>query len=468
MQSRGIAGSLVFLPFGGAIRCDRIPTPILADRWLIFIRRGWIVRILLLKTLLGSLVLIGAGLAFAADWAQWRGPNRDGISAETGLLKEWPKDGPRLLWETHDLGSGYSTPAVVGDRLYLISNSGMEDEHVQALAVADGKQIWSTKIGKVGPNQGPQYPGSRSTPTVEGEFLYALGSDGDLVCIETNTGVIRWQKNLRKDFGGQPGMWAYSESPLVDGDTVICTPGGKQATMVALDKKTGQTIWTGAVPTGDKAGYASPIRVEAGGHTQYVTFMEKGVVGVDAKSGKFLWRYDQTGKGPANIPTPVAHDGMVYSASAKTGGGLVRIKAKGEGVEAEQVYYERGLPSNIGGAVLVGPYLYGTGGSDMSAQGLICAEFATGKVKWQDKSLGAAATCYADGCLYLHCENGKVALVEETPEAYRNKGIFTPPGLPKRARGMMEKAWCYPVVANGKLYIRDLDAMWCYDVKGAN
>ena len=405
------------------------------------------------------LVLLGATLALAADWAQWRGPNRDGISAERGLLKEWPKDGPKLLWQVKDLGSGYSTPAVVGDNLYVISNTGKEDEHVQALSAIDGKQKWSTKIGKVGPNQGMEYSGSRSTPTVEGKFLYAEGSDGDLVCLEVGTGVIRWHKSLRKDFGGTPGMWAYSESPLIDGDALICTPGGKTATMVALDKKTGLTIWTCAVPTGDQAGYASPIKIDAAGHTQYVTFMAKGLVGVDAKTGKFLWRYDATGKGPANINTPLAHDGMIYSAS-RTGGGLVRLIASESEVQTQQVYLERNLPNHIGGAVQIGEFIYGTAG-----KGLVCAEFATGKVKWQEGTLGAASVCYADGCLYVHGEDGKISLVEATPDGYRNKGSFSPAEMPKHPRGPMEKAWCYPVIANGKLYIRDLGALWCYDVK---
>jgi outer membrane protein assembly factor BamB len=210
--------------------------------------------------------------------------------------------------------------------------------------------------------------------------------------------------------------------------------------------------------TADQAGYASPIRIEAGGHAQYVTFLSKGVVGVDAASGKLLWRYDQTGKGPANIPTPIAHDGMIYTASSRFGGGLVRLKPDGETIKAEQVYYERGLPYNIGGAVQIGDYLYGTAG-----KGLVCAEFATGKIKWQEDKLGAASVCFADGNLYVHGENGKISLVEATPEGYRNKGTFTPGDLPKRGRGSM--AWCYPVVANGKLYIRDVDMLWCYDVK---
>lgn len=416
------------------------------------------------KVIVGSLLLVGASLAMAADWGQWRGPNRDGISAETGLLKEWPKDGPKLLWQQKEIGYGYSTPAVVGDRLYVISNTGMDNEFVQALSTADGKQIWSTRIGKVGPNQGPQYPGSRSTPTVDGDVLYALGSNGELVCLETKKGVIRWQKDLRTEFGGKPGVWAYSESPLVDGDVLVCTPGGKEATMVALNKTTGQTIWKGQTQIGDQAGYASPIVVNAGGRKQYVTFMQKGVVSMDAQTGKFLWRYDKTGTGPANIPTPIAHDSMIYSGASRMGGGLVRLKQAGtEGVEAEQVYFERGLPNSIGGAVQVGDYLYGTNGT-----GMVCADFATGKIKWQEKSLGNGAVLCADGRLYVHCENGKVALVELTPEEYRNKGLFTPPELPKRTRGQMEKAWSYPVVANGKLYIRDLDSLWCYDVKAAN
>jgi outer membrane protein assembly factor BamB len=409
---------------------------------------------------LGSLFLVVAGLALAADWPQWRGPNRDGVSAETGLLKEWPKDGPKLLWQLNDIGEGYSTPSVVGGRLYLISNTGMDNEYVEALDVANGKKVWSTKIGKVGPNQMVNYPGSRSTPTVDGEAIYALGSDGDLVCLETNSGVVRWHKNLRTDFEGKPGSWAYAESPLIDGDALICSPGGKDATMVALNKNSGQVIWKAVVPTGDLAGYASPIVVNGAGRKQYVTFMAKGVIGVDAQTGKFLWRYDKTGNGPANIPTPVAHDGMVYSAAAKTGGGLVRLKPSADGVDAEQVYFERNLPFNIGGAFLVGDFMYGTAGT-----GLVCAEFATGKIKWQDKTLGAGAVCYADGRIYVHCESGKVALVEATPDGFNEKGSFTPSDLPKRLRGAMEKAWSYPVVANGKLYIRDLEMLWCYDVK---
>jgi outer membrane protein assembly factor BamB len=411
------------------------------------------------RWLLSTAIFAGSALfAHAADWPQWRGPQRDGISHETGLLKQWPDGGPKLLWQQTDIGEGYSTPAVVGERLYVISNRGMDDEFVQALGVADGKQIWSTSVGKVGANQGPQYPGSRSTPTIDGKSLYALGSDGELVCLETSSGTLRWKKNLRSDFGGKPGQWAYSESPLVDGDVVICTPGGDEATLVALDKQSGETVWKSAVPGGDQAAYASAIAVQAGGRKQYVQFLQRGVVGVDAKTGKFLWRYERTAQGsPANIPTPVAHDDCIYTSTGRGGAGLVKLKAEEDGVAAEQVYYQGKLPTSIGGAVEVDGYLYGT-----NSQGLVCAEFATGEVKWQDRGVGAGSVCYADGRLYIHGEDGDVALVEATPEAYREAGRFTPPDQPDRGKA---KAWAYPVVANGRLYLRDQGSLWCYEVK---
>jgi outer membrane protein assembly factor BamB len=405
-----------------------------------------------------SFVVTGSSVVCADDWPQWRGPNRDGVSRETGLLKEWPKEGPKLLWQVKDLGGGFSTPSVVGGRLYLMANKGSEDEFVKALDVKDGKEIWSTRIGKVGnPKQQPNYSAARSTPTVEGDVLYALGSDGDVACLDA-TGKVRWHVSLRTDFGGKPGIWAYAESPLVDGDALVCTPGGKDATLVALNKKTGQVIWKCVVPEGDEAAYASAIVIEAAGARQYVQLLQKGLVGVDAKTGKLLWRYAKpVSPFNANIPTPVADAGAIYVAAAGTGGGAVKVKTSNGGIEAEQLYFESKLPTAIGGTVKIGDFLYGTTG-----QALLCLEFATGKVKWQDRALGPASLCYADNRLYLHGENGDMALVEAVPESYRERGRFTPPDQPKHTN---EKAWAYPVVANGRLYIRDLGALWCYDIK---
>jgi outer membrane protein assembly factor BamB len=416
-----------------------------------------------MKTRLPLLVAIAMGsFAVAGDWPQWRGPDRNGVSKETGLLKEWPKDGPKLQWQIKDAGEGYSTPAVAGDYVYVLGNKGKDDEFVEARAVKDGTQIWTRKLGKVGVNNGPQYPGARSTPTVDGNVLYALGSDGDLACLDIAKGDVRWHKNLVSDFGGVPGNWAYAESPLIDGDVLVCTPGGKDATLVALEKKTGNVIWKCPVPDGDQAAYASPIVVEVGGLKQYVQFLQKGLVGVDAKTGKFLWRYAKTAeKSAANIPSPVAHDGYIYSASGQGVGGLVKVKVEKDDVTANEVYFNANLPRSIGGVVLHGDYLYGT-----TNRGLVCVEFVSGKTKWSDPCVGPGSVCYADGCLYIHGESGETALVEATPDSYREKGRFLPADQPKHGSDMMaSKAWTYPVVANGRLYIRDQKMMWCYDVK---
>ncbi len=389
------------------------------------------------------------------------GPHRDGISQETGLLPEWPKEGPKLLWQVKDVGDGFSTPAVVGDRIYLLGNKGMDDEFVEALDAKDGGRLWSKHVGKVGPNQRVNYPGARSTPTVDGDFLYALGSDGDLACMTTAKGEIRWSKSLRKDFGGNPGFWAYAESPLVDGDALIVTPGGKDATLVALDKKTGDVVWKYAAADGDEAAYASVIVVEVGGVKQYVQFLQNSLIGVDAKTGKVLWSYDQTAKGSlANIPTPVAHDGFIYSAAGMTGGGLVKLNIEKNGeVTTVPVYFDASLPNAIGGSVQVGDYLYGAN----QRNGLECIDFVTGKIKWKEMSLGAGSVCVADGRIYFHGEDGTVALVELTPDGYHEKGRFTPPDPPDHPT--KAKSWAYPVVADGKLYIRDLGVLWCFDVK---
>jgi outer membrane protein assembly factor BamB len=289
-------------------------------------------------------------------------------------------------------------------------------------------------------------------------MLYALGSDGDLACLKTDSGEIAWQKNLRdEEFGGRIGNWQYSESVLVDGDKVVCTPGGDKATLAALHKETGDIVWKAGVPGGDEAAYASIIVVETGGVKQYVQFLQNGVVGVNAENGDFLWRYDGTGRSPANIPTPVSDGELVYTATGRGGSGAVKLAVSGETVNAEQVYYSRELPSAIGGSVLVGEALYGTNNA-----GLICVDFETGDIRWQNRSIGAASACAADGMLFLHGENGDVALVAATPDEYRELGRFTLPDQPQRTG----KAWAYPVVANGRLYVHDFGTLWCYDVKG--
>jgi outer membrane protein assembly factor BamB len=294
-------------------------------------------------------------------------------------------------------------------------------------------------------------------PTVDGDRIYALDSDGDLVCLDKAKGTIQWQKNVRTEFGGQPGIWAYSESPLVDGNAVVVTPGGSDASMVALNKRNSDVIWKSAIPGAQQAAYSSIVTADIGGKKQYVQFLQKAVVGVDAKTGAFLWQYEKPAQGsPANIPTPVVFGNYVFAASARCGGGLIKLSADGGKVEPEPVYFESKVPGAIGGAVKVGDYLYGT------TQSLMCLEFLTGKLKWEERALGTASLLFADGRLYLHSENGEVGLVEATPEGYHEKGRFTPADAPNRGNS---KAWAYPVVANGRLYIFDTGNLYCYDIK---
>jgi outer membrane protein assembly factor BamB len=396
----------------------------------------------------------------ADDWPQWRGPHRDSHSSETGLLQQWPKDGPKLLWKINAAGSGYSTPSVVGGRLFLMGNRGLDNEFAEALSVQDGKPIWSTRIGKVGnPDQQPKFPAARSTPTVDGEFLYTLSSDGVLACLETGTGHLIWQKNLRSDFGGKPGAWAYAESPLIDRDTLVVTPGGSPATLVALKKGTGEVIWKCPSPEGDEAAYSSAITLTIGGVKQYVQLLQKGLVGVEASNGKLLWRYGKAvSRYGANIPTPLANEGLIYVAAAGTGGGAIKVNVENGRFEPQTVYFQSKFPTANGGAVTVGDLLFGT-----TAEALLCIDFVTGKQRWEERALGAASLCYADHRLYLHGENGEVALVEPSAAGYEEKGRFAPPDQPERLNDM-EKSWTYPVVTNGRLYIRDHNMLWCYAV----
>ncbi len=395
-------------------------------------------------------------LLVAADWPAWRGPDRSGVSSETGLLKTWPKEGPKLLWTATGLGGGYATPAVAAGRLYVLG-SKVGEEYVHCLDLNGGKPLWSIKVGKVGENRGPNYPGPRSTPTIDGQRLYALGSDGDLVCLECADGKLVWHHHLEKEFQGNRGTWAYTESPLLDGDVLVCTPGGPVAAMLAVDKRTGKVIWKTPIESANQAGYASPIVATAGGRKLYVQFMGAAAVGIDAKTGERLWRYRKN-VGGVNAATPIFHDGCVFTSAAGNedagGDALLRLVPTDKGVDVKQVYLLPNMKNFHGGVVRVGEYLYGTGST-----GLVCLDFKTGAVKWKHRSVGQGSLMAADGHLYLLNTRGEMALAEATPEGYREKGRLA---LPKRSR---YATFAHPVVANGRLYIRDEDSIFCYDVK---
>ncbi len=406
------------------------------------------------RTLASLLLLTVAAPAFAADWPQWRGPERSGKSAETGLLKEWPKDGPPLRWKRTDLGTGYSSPTIVKGVVYIQTTKGME-EFAVALKEATGEEIWSTKIGTVGKNDGPQYPGTRASITVDGDRLYCLASDGELNCLTTK-GEVVWHVNFKKDFEGKVGMWAYTESVLIDGDAVVCTPGGSTATLAKLNKADGKVIWKCAVPGGDLAEYASIMTVEGGGRKQYVQYLRKSLVGCDAKTGEFLWKHSRTQDPGASILTPVVSGNKVFIAGSRTGGAALELIASNAGVEAKELYFDKALAPSLGGAILHDGHLYATAGT-----GLFCADFATGKILWKDNSVGPASICFADGKLYVRGYNsGDIALVQPDPKEYKEISRFKQP-LKTKTTG-----WPHPVVANGGFYIRDMDVLLCFDVKG--
>lgn len=411
-------------------------------------------------------VVASAMLASAADWPQFRGPNRDGKCEETGLLKEWPEGGPKLLWKLTGLGRGYSALSIVGGKFYTMGDrageGGEESQFVLAFDLASRKELWATRIGPPHRDGGP-----RCTPTVDGELLYVVGTDGDLACLETATGKVRWQKSFPRDFDGKMmSVWKFSESPLVDGDRVVCTPGGPDTAIVALDKKTGEVLWKCAVPSlGDRgkdgAGYTSMIAAELDGVRQYVQILGRGAVGVDAKTGKFLWGYNRIANRVANIPTPLVRGNHVFvTTSYETGSALLKIAKDGDAFKAEEVYFlgPREFENHHGGVVLVGDCVYGGSGRNKGTP--VCLDFMTGKIHWTKSPLGkrSAAVLYADGNLIFRYEDGLVALIEATPDDFRVKGTF-------KAAVVDGPAWAYPVIHNGTLYLRAHNALMGYDVK---
>jgi outer membrane protein assembly factor BamB len=401
------------------------------------------------------------------DWPQFRGPNRDNLSTETGLLKKWLEGGPKLLWTSEDAGIGYSGPAIVGDRLYTMGGDEKND-YVIALNGHNGKKLWSTPLGTYVKDRQTRYGGGpRGTPTVDGDRLYALGSSGELGCLKADNGEKVWSVNLTGPDGLGGGMpnWHYSESPLVDGDQVVCSPGGSKGTLAALDKKTGAVRWR-SVELKDPAGYSSIIPTTVGGVRQYVQLTMKGIAGVASKDVRLLWYYAHPKYKVAVIPTPIVHDGLVYAAVGYGAGDvLLKLMPDGDGTKAEQVYDEDAMKlmdNKHEGVVRVGDYIYGW--SDRG--GWTCQELKTGKKMWQSKKLDKGSLTSANGQLICYSEkDGTVALVNASPKGWEEQGRFKLPRQTKR-REFNNNIWTHPVVANGKLYLRDQELIFCYDIKG--
>lgn len=406
-----------------------------------------------------ALLLLVAPFAVAdgpPTWPGWRGADRTGVSSEKGLLKSWPKEGPKLLWTCEGLGEGYATPSVAGGKLFVMG-ALKGDEYVHAIDTRDGKIVWSRKVGKVGENIGPPYPGPRATPAVDGDRLYTLGSDGDLVCLRRDSGEVVWARHLVREFEGNRGPWAYTESPLIDGDAIVCTPGGPKAAMLKLDKKTGKEVWRRPLETANIAGYSSAVVAEVGKRRLYVQFMGAALVGVDAATGELLWKYRKN-VGGVNAMTPIVRGDLVFTSAAGNasagGDALLRLTATDAGVTAKQVYLSSNMKNFHGGVVRIGDELYGTG-----SVGLVCLDFATGAAKWKNRSIGQGSLTAADGHLYLRNTSGQVALVEARADRYVETGRFS------QARRSKFPTFAHPVAVAGRLYLRDADLLFCHDIR---
>ena len=405
---------------------------------------------------------LATGLSFVAtaeDWPQWRGPHRNAVSAEAELLPTWPAGGPRVVWRGSGVGQGYASVAVSRGRLFTIGTVG-QDVSCHALDAETGRHLWSRQFGTTSRD-------SCSTPTVDDDRVYALAPDGELVCLDAETGLIVWRRHLPDEFDGRMPGRGYGESPLVDGNWLVCTPGGADAMLVALNKRTGGVVWKSTMPDMgpagyDGAGFSSIVVSQAAGVRQYIQLVGRGLIGVAANDGRFLWGYNSLANRTANIPTPVVHGDLVFAANGyNTGSVLLKLVSQGkQGVGTEEVYRLNGsrFQNHHGGIVLVGDFIYGGHGSNNGLP--TCIELQSGRVKWKRRGpgVGSASVVYADGKLYFRYQNGIMALVDATDGGYRLNGEFPIPG----AGG---DSWAHPVIAQGKLYLREKDNLWVYDLK---
>jgi outer membrane protein assembly factor BamB len=418
-----------------------------------------------LKIITVSALAILANTALAKDWPQWRGPDRTGLSAEKGIIKSWENSAPKLLWNVKGSGRGFSSVSIADGVLYTSGNFE-GGQGVSAFSIKDGKLLWQTPVTDFVPEHG--YQGARSAPTVDGDHLYVTTSNGVIACLSTQ-GKVVWSKDFKKEWQGKMmSGWGFSESPLVDGDRVVCTPGGNEAFMVSLDKKTGTARWKTKIDPDDLgkkgkdgAGYGSIVISNGGGVKQYVQMTGRGVIGIRAKDGRYLWNYNKVANSTANIPTPVVEGDHVFcSTGYGTGSALLKLVKKGSGAVAEEVYFlkPKTLQNHHGGLLLIDGHIYGAhkhNGGDP-----ICVEMKSGEVKWgPEKGVGhgSASVTYVDGHLIYRYQSGHVALVKASPKGYELKGSFMP-------AHQEAESWAHPVVSDGKLYLREQDHIMCYQL----
>lgn len=398
-------------------------------------------------TLILSLSAVASNLAFD-DWPQWRGSKRDGISAERGLLKAWPAGGPPVAWRATGAGGGFSSFSTAHGRLYTLGARN-NTEYLMAYDAATGKKIWEINHGRQFSND--RGDGPRSTPTIDGDRLYTFGASGDMSVVDAATGKVFWKINLLDKFGGSNIRWGLSESPLVLSDRILVSPGAKGASIVALNKADGAVLWQSL---GDEAGYSSAVLHEAGGLRQAIYFTAERALGVDVQTGKLLWSYNDVANQTANIATPIVRGNFVFLSSGyRTGAALLELTPGKGGIAARQVYFTPEMRNHHASSVLIGDHLYGFSDAILTAM-----KFDTGQVAWRDRSVGKGSVVFADDRLYLYSEQGAVGLAEANPAGYREHGRF-------QIQTGNAPTWSHPVVSNGKLFIRDQDNIYAYDVR---
>jgi outer membrane protein assembly factor BamB len=382
------------------------------------------------------------------DWPQWRGKNRDGISSERGLLKSWPQGGPPLAWRAAGAGEGYSSFSAAGGRLYTMGARG-GTEYVMAFDAATGKKIWERASGQRFSND--MGDGPRGTPVADGAELYSLGASGDLTSLDAATGNVRWAVNVLQKFGARNIQWGLSESPLVLNDRILVNAGGRNASIVALKKTDGTELWRSG---SDASGYSSAVTQTIGGIPQAIFFTASNAVGVDTRDGRQLWSYSRVSNRTANIATPIVRGNRVFvSSDYGTGAALLELSANGKSVAAREVYFTNEMRNHHASSILVGDHLYGFSSAILTAM-----KFDTGEVAWKDRSVGKGSMIFADERLYLFSEQGVVGLAEANPAGYREHGRF-------QIKTGSSPTWSHPVVSNGKLYLRDQDTIYAYDVR---
>ena len=405
--------------------------------------------------------------ASRGNWPGWRGPLRDGISTETGLLTSWPQGGPPKIWTATGLGNGYASVSVAGGRIFTTGDR-RDGQYAIAIDEATGNTLWATKLGAANSAEGER-GGARSTPTIEGDLIWLTDADGGVFCLEAASGKERWRRSMTRDFGGSlMTIWGFSESPLLDGNRVIVTPGGPKAAMVALDKLTGKEIWRAPTPSfgsagRDGAGYSSIVISNGGGVKQYVQLMGRGLIGVRAADGVVLWHYNRVANNIANITTPIVKDNFVFGSTGyDTGSVLLELSASGTGrVQAKERYFlDPGtLQNHHGGFVLIDGYLYGGHGQNNGFP--VAVDLATGKNAWarvRGAGNGSAAVTAAEGLLYFRYESGTMALIEANPQRYALRSTFQIPGV-------KQPSWSHPVITGGRLYLREQEALHAYNIK---